>query len=60
VISVFYYLNLVRVSYSRESEELRPLALAFHEKVLCCVFNIVIIYLGLMPFGLIDLFREAM
>ena len=60
VISLFYYLNLVRVSYSRESEELRPLALAFHEKVLCCVFNIVIIYLGLMPFGLIDLFRDAM
>ncbi len=60
VISVFYYLNLVRVSYSRESEDLRPLALAFHEKVLCCVFNIVIIYLGLMPFGLIDLFRNAM
>ena len=60
VISVFYYLNLVRVSYSRESEELRPLTLAFHEKVLCCVFNIVIIYMGLMPFGLIDLFRDAM
>lgn len=61
VISIFYYLNLVRVSYSRESaEELRPLALAFHEKVLCWIFNIVIIYLGLMPFGLIDLFRDAM
>ncbi|MFH1911806.1 MAG: NADH-quinone oxidoreductase subunit N [Pseudomonadota bacterium] len=60
VISIFYYLNLVRVSYSRESEELRPLALAFHEKVLCWLFNIVIIYLGLMPFGLIDLFRNAM
>jgi NADH-quinone oxidoreductase subunit N len=60
VISIFYYLNLVRVSYSRESEDLRPLVLAFHEKVLCCVFNIVIIYLGLMPFGLIDLFRDAM
>ena len=60
VLSIFYYLNLVRVSYSRESEELRPLALAFHEKVLCCLFNIVIIYLGLMPFGLIDLLRDAM
>jgi NADH:ubiquinone oxidoreductase subunit 2 (subunit N) len=60
VLSIFYYLNLVRVSYSREPEELRPLTLAFHEKVLCCVFNIVIIYLGLMPFGLIDLFRNAM
>ena len=60
VISIFYYLNLVRISYSREAEELRPLVLAFHEKVLCWIFNIVIIYLGLMPFGLIDLFRNAM
>lgn len=60
VISIFYYLNLVRVTYSREPEEPRPLTLAFHEKVLCWIFNLVIIYLGLMPFGLIDLFRNAM
>lgn len=60
VISIFYYLNLVRVSYSREPAEVRPLTLAFHEKVLCALFNIVILYLGLMPFGLIDLLREAM
>jgi len=31
--------------------------LAFHEKILCYLFNIVIIFLGLFPFGLIDLFR---
>ncbi|MFH2076427.1 MAG: NADH-quinone oxidoreductase subunit N [Pseudomonadota bacterium] len=60
VISIFYYLNLVRISYSRESEDLQPLYLAFHEKVLCYLFNIIIIYLGLLPFGLIDLFRRAM
>ncbi len=60
VISIFYYLNLVRISYSRESEDLQPLYLAFHEKVLCYLFNIFIIYLGLLPFGLIDLFRRAM
>ena len=60
VISIFYYLNLVRISYSRESEDLQPLYLAFHEKVFCYLFNIIIIYLGLLPFGLIDLFRRAM
>lgn len=60
VISIFYYLNLVRVAYSREPDGMRPFQLAFHEKVLCWLFNVVIIYLGLMPFGLIDLFRAAM
>jgi NADH-quinone oxidoreductase subunit N len=60
VLSIFYYLNLVRVSYSRESEVLQPLNLAFHEKVLCYLFNVVIIFLGLMPYGLLDLFRRAM
>jgi NADH-quinone oxidoreductase subunit N len=60
VISIFYYLNLVRVAYSREPDEMQPFQLAFHEKVLCWLFNVVIIYLGLMPFGLIDLFRAAM
>ncbi len=60
VISIFYYLNLVRVSYSREAEVQQPLTLAFHEKVVCYLFNVLIIFLGLMPYGLLDLFRQAM
>jgi proton-translocating NADH-quinone oxidoreductase chain N len=60
VISIFYYLNLVRISYSRESTDLQPLHLAFHEKVLCYLFNGIIILLGLLPFGILDLFRRAM
>ncbi|MBU2260690.1 MAG: NADH-quinone oxidoreductase subunit N [Proteobacteria bacterium] len=60
VISVFYYLNLVRVSYSREAEDRQPLQLALHEKVLCYVFNVIILFTGLMPHGLLDLFRRAM
>ena len=60
VISIFYYLNLVRVSYSREAEDRQPLRLAFHEKVLCYIFNVIILFLGLMPYGLLDLFRRAM
>jgi NADH-quinone oxidoreductase subunit N len=59
VISIFYYLNLVRISYSRESENLQPLQMAFHEKALCFFFNIMILFLGLMPFGILDLFRSA-
>lgn len=60
VVSIFYYLNLVRVSYSREAEVQQPLTLAFHEKVLCYLFNVLILFLGLMPYGLLDLFRSAM
>ena len=60
VISIFYYLNLVRMSYSREAEIQQPLTLAFHEKVLCYLFNVLIIFLGLMPYGLLDLFSRAM
>jgi len=59
VISIFYYLNLVRVSYSREAADPGPLRLAFHEKVLCYLFNAVILFMGLMPYGLLDLFRRA-
>jgi NADH-quinone oxidoreductase subunit N len=59
VLSIFYYLNLVRVSYSRESEDPQPLHLAFHEKALCYIFNLLILFLGLLPFGLLDLFRRA-
>jgi NADH-quinone oxidoreductase subunit N len=60
VISIFYYLNLVRVSYSRDSADLTPLGLAVHEKVLCYLFNVIIILLGLLPFGILDIFRRAM
>ncbi len=60
VISIFFYLNLVRISYSRESADLQPLNLAFHEKALCYLFNVIIILLGILPFGILDLFRHAM
>ena len=59
VISMFYYLNLVRMSYSREAEGRKPIQLAFHEKVLCYIFNIIILFLGLLPFELLDIFRRA-
>jgi len=59
VISMFYYLNLVRMSYSREPAGQGIIQLAFHEKVLCYVFNILILYLGILPFGVLDILRRA-
>ncbi len=59
VISMFYYLNLVRMAYSREAEEPGEIQLAFHEKALCYVFIFLIFYLGLCPFGILDFFRQA-
>ncbi|MHB8828697.1 MAG: NADH-quinone oxidoreductase subunit N [Syntrophales bacterium] len=60
VISVFYYLNLVRVSYSRETRDDTPFKLAFSEKALCWLFSILIIVLGLLPLGFLDIFRQVM
>lgn len=59
VISIFYYLNLVRMSYSKESGTLPPIHLSFHEKALCYAFIFMILYLGLVPFGLMEIFRSA-
>jgi len=59
VISIFYYLNLVRMSYSREPITTEPIRLSFQEKALCYVLICLVLYLGIMPFGLMQLFRLA-
>jgi NADH-quinone oxidoreductase subunit N len=59
VISIFYYLNLVRISYSREAVISEPIKLSFHEKALCCVLIFIVLYMGIMPFGLLGIFRAA-
>ncbi len=59
VISIFYYLNLVRMSYSKEANVLSPIPLSFPEKALCYVFIFMILYMGLVPFGLMGVFRSA-
>lgn len=60
VVSIFYYLNLVRIGYSREIDSPRPLVLALHERILCLLFIVVIILLGLFPKGLVSLFQAMM
>ncbi len=60
VISIFYYLNLVRMSYSREATSSEPLNLSLREKALCYLFLVAILYLGVMPFGLLDFFGNLL
>ena len=60
VISIFYYLNLVRMSYSKEKQLTEPIKLSFQEKALCYIFILLIFYMGIMPFGLLEVFKSAM
>jgi NADH-quinone oxidoreductase subunit N len=59
VISIFYYLNLVRMSYSKEAITTEAIRLSFQEKALCYVLIFLVLYLGITPFGLMQLFRMA-
>ncbi|HEX2966851.1 MAG TPA: NADH-quinone oxidoreductase subunit N [Syntrophorhabdaceae bacterium] len=58
-ISIFYYLNLVRMSFSKDSESVETMPLAFHEKTVCYVLILLILYLGIYPYGLLNLLRAA-
>jgi NADH-quinone oxidoreductase subunit N len=58
-ISIFYYLNLVRMSFSKEADSVEPLPLSIHEKTLCYIFIFLILYLGIYPYGLLGLFKQA-
>jgi NADH-quinone oxidoreductase subunit N len=59
VISIFYYLNLVRMSYSKEKQLTELIKLSFQEKALCYIFILLIFYMGIMPFGLLEVFKSA-
>jgi NADH-quinone oxidoreductase subunit N len=59
VISIFYYLNLVRMSYSRDAGSRPPVLLLLHEKVICYALIFIILYMGLVPFGLLEIFNSA-
>jgi len=59
VISIFFYLNLVRMSYSKEGTVVEPLRLSFKEKVLCYIFIFAILYMGILPFGLFEVFKAS-
>lgn len=59
VIAIFYYLNLVRISYTKEPASLEPIKLTFHEKAICYLFIFLILYMGIMPLGLLEIFTIA-
>ncbi|MCX5813196.1 MAG: NADH-quinone oxidoreductase subunit N [Proteobacteria bacterium] len=59
VISIFFYLNLVRMGYSKDVAVAEPIKLATHEKVLCYLFIFLIIYMGIMPSGLFEVFKAS-
>jgi NADH-quinone oxidoreductase subunit N len=59
VISIFYYLNLVRMSYSKEAPVAEPLTLSFHQKTVCLIYIVVILYLGIMPSGLMEILKTS-
>ncbi len=58
VISIFFYLNLVRMSYSKEGAVAGPIRLSFKEKTLCYFFILVILYMGIMPFDLLEFINK--
>ncbi|MDO9586127.1 MAG: NADH-quinone oxidoreductase subunit N, partial [Syntrophales bacterium] len=60
VISIFYYLNLVRISYSKEASSIEPIKLSMSEKFLCYLFIFIILYMGILPYGLLELFKIAL
>jgi proton-translocating NADH-quinone oxidoreductase chain N len=60
VISIFFYLNLVRMSYSKEAAAGTGIALALHERILCWTFIVIILYMGLYPYVLFEIFRLSL
>jgi NADH-quinone oxidoreductase subunit N len=61
VISIFYYLNLVRMSYSKEATyEIQPIPLTFNQKALCYIFVFLILYMGILPKTLFGVFKAAL
>ena len=59
VISIFYYLNIVRMSYTKEAAASESLALSFPQKVVCLIYIAIILYLGVMPSSLMEIFRAS-
>jgi NADH-quinone oxidoreductase subunit N len=58
-ISIFYYLNLVRMSYSKEADSIELLTLSIQEKAICYFLIIFILYLGISPYALLGFFKQA-
>ncbi len=58
-ISIYYYLSVVRVTYSSSDEERLPLTLDVTTKAVSVVLVVIIITLGVMPDRIIQIATEA-
>lgn len=58
VISIFYYLNLVRMSYSKEGNSVTPLKLSGMAKIICLIFIFFILAMGVTPSSFMGLFKH--
>jgi len=58
VISIFYYLNLVRMSYSKESDTVIPLKLSGVAKILCLILIFFMLAMGVIPSSFMGLFKH--
>lgn len=60
VISIFFYLNLVRMSYSKDSSTVEPMKFAWNEKLICLMLVAIVLYLGILPAGLFEIFKSVL
>jgi len=58
-IAIFYYLKMVRASYTSVDSQVTPLNLKWSTSVLGIFFIVVIILLGIFPQGFMDIAKEA-
>jgi NADH-quinone oxidoreductase subunit N len=58
-ISIYYYLNMVRIAYSKEPEERQPITLSFNTRIFSLFLIIAIVLTGILPGTFIGIFRNA-
>jgi NADH-quinone oxidoreductase subunit N len=58
-ISIYYYLNMVRIAYSKEPEGRQPIALSFNTRIFSLFLIIAIVLTGILPGTFIEIFRNA-
>ncbi len=58
-ISIYYYLNMVRIAYSKEPEGRQPIALSFNTRIFSLFLIITIVLTGILPGTFIEIFRNA-
>jgi len=57
-LAIFYYLNLVRLAYTKEPEENR-LDISLNSRLVACLLGIAIVFFGLIPQNLLSFLIKA-